>query len=193
MYNKLEESHSTSHWLFGYLPNKICLHQCQAPKKIKENAYKTLVRPQLEYCSAVWDPYTQCNIYQVERVQRRAARFVNQNYHNTSSVTDMITQLGWESLEQRRHRARLVFMYKIVHGVVAIPADQYLLPVRRALRGQHQFSFIRPLATTDYYKYSYFPHTIAQWNWLPACVIQTPSVDSFSVALTELPLTSFQY
>lgn len=167
-------------------------HLWRAPKKIKETAYNTMVRPQLEYCSTVWDPHTKSNIYQVERVQRRAARFVQHNYHNTSSVTDMLSHLGWESLEQRRHRARLVFMYKIVHGVVAIPAAQYFIPVTRSLRGQHQYAYFRPHASTDYYKYSFFPRTIAQWNWLPSHVVQSPSPLSFSETLTGIPLTSFQ-
>lgn len=165
----------------------------RAPKKIKETAYNTMVRPQLEYCSSVWDPHTKSDIYQIERVQRRAARFVQHNYHNTSSVTTMLNNLGWESLEYRRHRQRLVFMYKIVHAEVAIPASQYLIPVTRALRGQHQYTFTRPITSKDYYKYSYFPRTIAQWNWLPAYIVQSPSSSSFSENLVEVPLTSFAY
>ena len=40
----------------------------------KEQAYKTFVRPTLEYASTVWDPHTARNINAVEMVQRRAAR-----------------------------------------------------------------------------------------------------------------------
>jgi hypothetical protein len=36
------------------------------------------------------DPYTHDNINKLEMVQRRAARYVQDNYHNTSSVTSMI-------------------------------------------------------------------------------------------------------
>ena len=43
---------------------------------IKANAYKILVRPQVEYGSVVWNPFTQANIDKIERVQRRAARCV---------------------------------------------------------------------------------------------------------------------
>ena len=56
----------------GFL--KRNLRHC--PPKSKELAYKTLVRPTLEYCSTVWDPYTAKNINTVEMVQRRAARWV---------------------------------------------------------------------------------------------------------------------
>ena len=44
--------------------------------KVKSIAYKTLVRPRLEYCASVWDPYQKEYINQLEAVQRRSARFV---------------------------------------------------------------------------------------------------------------------
>ena len=46
---------------------------------IKANVYKTLVRPQVEYASIVWDPFTQANIDKIEMVQRRATRYVQNN------------------------------------------------------------------------------------------------------------------
>ena len=58
----------------------------------KTSAYRSMVRPLLEYCSTVWSPYTQEDI---EMVQRRAARYVTNRHHNTRSVTSMLEHLEW--------------------------------------------------------------------------------------------------
>ena len=56
---------------FGFLKRNIWVHN----KDLKSVAYKTLVRPQLEYASTVWYPHTTTDINKVESVQRRAARW----------------------------------------------------------------------------------------------------------------------
>ena len=53
------------------------------PMKVKALAYKTFVRPQLEYASSVWAPHTHCNIDRIEAVQRRAAIY-NERLESTS-------------------------------------------------------------------------------------------------------------
>ena len=60
----------------GFLRRNLQIHQ----KDIKANAYKTLVRPEIEYASTIWDPFTQENQNKIEMVQRRAARFACNNY-----------------------------------------------------------------------------------------------------------------
>ena len=59
--------------------------------KVKETAYKTFVRPILEYACTVWDLYIQDQVDRLEAVQRQAARFVVNRYHtSTSSVTTYV-------------------------------------------------------------------------------------------------------
>ena len=73
----------------------VFLHRnpSSCPQHIKETCYKTFVRPQLEYAATDWDPHTDINIAKLEGVQRRAARFVTNDYNYTSSVTAMMRAL----------------------------------------------------------------------------------------------------
>ena len=66
--------------------------------ELREMAYKTLVRPLVEYSSSVWSPYTKSNIARLEMVQRRAARWTLSEYSPYASVTQMLQSLSWRSL-----------------------------------------------------------------------------------------------
>ena len=51
-----------------------------------------MVRPTLEYASAVWDPHERKDIQLLEKVQGRGVRYVTNNYTDRSPdiVTSMI-------------------------------------------------------------------------------------------------------
>ena len=65
-------------------------------KNTKSLAYRSLVRPILEYGAACWDPYRACHKSALDRVQKIAAKFV---HHSADS--------DWESSAQRRKTARI--------------------------------------------------------------------------------------
>ena len=83
--------------LITFLKRNIWVHN----KALKSVAYKTLVRPQLEYTSTVWYSYTTTDVNKVEAVQRRAARWATRDCRYTSSVTAMLKDLNWGPLDQR--------------------------------------------------------------------------------------------
>ena len=92
--------------------------------KVCETAYNTLVRPQLEHASPVCDPHNKGRISQIEQVQRIAARWTVSNFDRRASVSKIVQDLGWRTLDQRRADVRLCLFYKIVHGLVAVPAPR---------------------------------------------------------------------
>ena len=134
------------------------LNKCS--KEVEEKAYTTLVRPNLEYGSSVWDPFRQYQIDAVEMVQRRAARFVTGQYNRYQSVTSMLQELKWTSLQQRRQEQRLVNLYKCVNNINALQIPPYVVRPTRTTRGQNNNSFIPISCNNDSYKYSYFPKTL---------------------------------
>ena len=69
-----------------------------APPQVRQTAYEVLVRPTLEFDTCAWATHTKTGIQTIERVQRSAARFVTGDYRRTSSVSDMCTNLMWNSM-----------------------------------------------------------------------------------------------
>ena len=59
------------------------------------------MRPIVEYATVAWSPHTKKGIDCIESVQRRAARFVNNDYSRYSSVSSTLTDLNWPSLQLR--------------------------------------------------------------------------------------------
>ena len=118
-------------------------------------------------------------------VQRRAARWTCSNYDRKASVTEMVNNLGWRSLEQRRADARLCLFYKIVYGIVAIPLPDHIQRSTKASRF-NSMAFRQVYASRDYYKYSFFPVAIFQWNALPESAVCQPSLEAFKAEVGRL-------
>ena len=100
--------------------------------------------------------------------QRRAARYVTNRYHNTSSVSAMLNHLQLPTLEHRRNLNRITMLYKITNNLIAVDPKLYLttqpyLSTRNNNPLQYQIISTR----TNYYKYSFFPHAVVLWNALP--------------------------
>ena len=153
------------------------LYHC--PTTVKLNCYKAMVRPIVEYASPVWDPHTSLYINHLEAVQRSAARFCCKDYSRFSSVTSMLSSLNLPSLRDRRIRAKLLMMYKIIHQLVCIP-DDFLAPKYPSLRRGY---FTQPHTRVDCFKFSFFPSTIKLWNSLPPYVINSPTCSQFCTNL----------
>ena len=96
-------------------------------KQIKELAYKTYVRPQVDYCFTVWHPWQQHLIHKIEMVQRQAARYIMNDYNFTSSVSNMLQALSLQTLEQRRIHSALVMFYKIRSNLVQVDHHHHLI------------------------------------------------------------------
>jgi hypothetical protein len=111
----------------------------------------------LEYGAACWDPYRECQIIALDRVQNKAAKFVHH-----------VGRTKWESLSQRRRTARMCALYEAYTGERAwkdirdrLQAPSYLS------RADHNWKIRTRIQKRDIGKYSFVNRSIADWNQLP--------------------------
>ena len=124
----------------------------------------------LEYSSPVWDPYKVTDIQKLEAVQRNASRFVKGDFKNTSIVSMMLNDLGWNTLESRRREKSQVSQ------------DCAWCSVGPSCR--LQAGTARSRATNTFY--TFFPRTIRHWNLQSHAVRQLSSIEQFKTAVAQL-------
>ena len=148
------------------------------PQDVKAKCFNTLVRPILEYGCSVWDPHQAGQIASIEKIHKRAARFVTSNYTLTEGNTAKnMNTLSWHPLSERRARSKLITFFKARAGAIEIPLDD-LTPVGRVTR-HSQHSLQIPQSSVDSHLHSFFPSTIRLWNNLPQHIKACDSVASF--------------
>ena len=84
-----------------------------ADKKTKLIACKTLCGPLLEYASPSWDPYLVEDIDALEKVQKRAVRFMSE-LKGIVSISDETHKLGLDTLECRRKKFQNVHNAQVI-------------------------------------------------------------------------------
>ncbi len=155
--------------------------------EVKDVAYKTLVRPQLEYGTSAWNPHTERNSKILESVQRQAARFVCHEYRRESSVNAMLSELNWDTLKTRRLIHQTDMFFRIHKGIVNINMPQNItyapLNAPQSADGRrlhcHHHTYQQPYTRVDVYGYSLFPRAIQIWNRLPTAAVTADSNSAF--------------
>ena len=160
------------------------------PKKLRYTAYISLIRPALEYSCSVWHPHKNSNKDKIEKIQRRAARFVSHNFRRKASVSEMIHDLGWQSLDGRRQDQRLILSYKIINGLASVETEDILTPADCRTRKNLIFKFKHLQANCDSYRFSFFPSIMSSWNNLPFGIEKVDSVEGFKLKLKEHTIRS---
>ena len=97
----------------------------EAPVKTKLTAYKTIVRPILEYATPVWSPHYVGLINTVDKVQRRAVRWI---YYlkKYDSVSECMNRNHIVSLHDRRDELDILFLRRVEAGLYDISLNTYI-------------------------------------------------------------------
>ena len=140
----------------------------------------------MEYACSVWSPNgTQSLIDNLEMVQRKAARWIENKWQYVFSPTRMIRLLKLKSLETRRQIACLKLLFDINNNFKFVedkikPARQRCVNI--SYKRQHAQ---RQHARVKVYENSYFPFTIDLWNKLPSKISNELDRNKFIAKLEE--------
>ena len=162
---------------------RACLiHRCFISRSIPNliRAFKTYVRPLLEYAPQIWSPHQSCLIAMVEGVQRtfikRLPGFSNKTY------LERLLLLQLQSLEHRRLISDLVTCYSIVHQLTALSFTDFFTFSNAPTRG-HPFKLIVPVAKNDTRKYFFSSRIVPIWNSLPLKIVSASNITQFKALL----------
>ena len=139
--------------------------------------YKTLVRPHLEYCVQAWRPYLQQDINNIEGVQRRMTKLMRgcegDEYVHRLKRTKLI------SLEMRRLRSDLIEVFKIMHNMEGLKAEDFFKMRRNnGLRG-HGFTIAKQYSRLNCRKFFFSQRVVEEWNKLPPVAVNAETINGF--------------
>ena len=108
--------------------------------------WKSLVLPILDYCSQLWSPSKIGQIKQIENVQKMFSRKIK--LPSQQDYWDRLKSLNLYSLERRRERYRIIYVWKILEGIVPNLTDRSKIRTKSSLRFG-RICCIPPLTTVN--------------------------------------------
>ena len=134
----------------------------------------------------VWYPYTKRNTDKLQRVQRRATKFI---LKSDDPYDIRLKKLNLMSLEKRRSLTDVTFLYKVLNGNI----DIYISKIRDfhseadrfSLRSRDFLTLKKKFARTNVLIYSF--HRITdQWNQLPLDIRVSDNVNIFKSRVKKI-------
>ena len=173
------------------LLNVLCRTTFGCLTLAKDVAYKSIVRPSMEYACEVWNPHTEKDCALLDAIQNRAARWILKSQWDpeslrwTKSSRDCVLTLNWPSLSTRRIYFIIMFLFNIYHSQLLSTIKSYLLLQSRLTRS-HKFTFQTISSNINSYHYSLVVNGIYLWNKLPHPILDLGhSTSTFKLALSK--------
>ena len=138
---------------------------------VRRSAYLTLVRSHLGYATQVWTPQSKDLIRKLERVQRRATKYIlDLPFICDQTYRDRITKLNLLPISYWHEFLDMIFFFKVVTGIVKVsPSVLPQVLVTRTTRSNSNRNvthFISKKCNTVTFQRSFFNRTIRIWNTL---------------------------
>ena len=149
------------------------------PRSSLLTIYKAFIRPHLDYGDIIFDQAFN-NSFQskMENIQYKACLAITGAIQGTSMVK-LYSELGLESLQSRRWMRKLCFFYRVYNKQMPTYLTD-VIPARNEnynLRNRMNVNLMR--VNHNFFKNSFFPSTIIEWNKLDLEIRTSVNVASF--------------
>ena len=141
----------------------------QLDRRSLQTMYFSFIRPILEYGDVIWDNCFNYEKFEIEKIQIEAGRIVT-GATKSCPKTKILEETGWDSLETRRYKHRMLTFYKMVNGhtpsylQLIVPPSVHQVS-QRNLRNNQNLTV--PRARSNMYNNSFIPQATREWNLLP--------------------------
>ena len=153
-------------------------------RNASKDLYTSIIQPNLDYAVSVWGYSSVRNSGLIKRLQHRAARIVtgNRDYINTRGA-DLVSELGWQTIEQRRNYYTATLMYKCVNEtaprrlVNELVMSSYTHDI--STRSTQNLKVQVPYPNCEMFRNSFKYQGAVLWNSLPAQLRSASDLNSF--------------
>ena len=136
------------------------------PVKVKKRLYLALVRSRLTYCSPIWRPHLLKDIASLERVQRRASKFILSGF--SSDYKTRLISLNLLPLMYTYELTDILFLVKQLQSPdPSFPILKHISFVTSSTRSSSssKLKWLSPQSNLTHH--SYFCRIVRLWNILP--------------------------
>ena len=149
--------------------------------------YKTYVRPHLEFAGQAWAPWSEADKEILENVQRRAIRMVSGL--KSADYKERLKELDMTTLEERRHQADMLYVYKILTGQEDVDrADWFAMAsenVRTTRVAAHRLNLRVAHGRLEVRRNFFSVRVAGLWNDIPGHIKDQKTVTGFKNAYAK--------
>jgi len=150
---------------------------------IMTKLYKSMVRPHMEYCTAIWPPYYVKDKELIEKLQHRYTKMITEVKH--LSYADRLLKLGLWTLEERRNRSVLIEVCKLLHSLTTISYDTFFELATDKRTRCHSLTLVKHRFATVVRQSFFSERVINRWNALDDDTVTASSLNSFTARLNK--------
>jgi len=170
----IQKAINKSFKLYGWMVRTLASRD----KCIVLKIYKSIIRPNLEYASAVWNPHASGLIQQIEKVQRKVTKFILGKY---IPYEKRLESLKLPSLKWRRQFIDLLRVYEILHSDPLLRKQLFTLTseVSNTNLRRHNWALHGEICHSNVLKFHFVNRVVHLWNNLPNEIVNLNTYSAF--------------